>query len=398
MSAKDFKILSISFAFLFSIFCSYSILKPLRDTLATVGALHDIKWLFMATFIFSLVAVFAGMYLSARVKRGSYIVIIFLFFTLNIFLFYIFFISYGETLWGARVFFVWASVFNLFVISTGFLLLADRFDKDTSKRLFGIIFAGASLGSIIGALFTSLLSKFTSIENLLLVSALLLLIAAFLSTLLLKGAKSKDLVINPKNPFNGISLILKSKYLLLIAGFILLTTAANTFLYIEQARVVKLVFHSREERVSVFANIDFIVQTLSLLIQIFFTGKVAKRLGISFLLVIVPLVLAFGFVVIAFSHPIFYIFVIFMIIRRVGEYAFIKPGREMTFVVLSEEEKYRTKSFFDTALYRFGDMGSSWLESLLSHIGVKVALFGGAFLCLLWAYNAFMLSRFYKKR
>ncbi|PAF45532.1 hypothetical protein BKH40_03125 [Helicobacter sp. 11S02629-2] len=390
--------LIISFAFLFSIFCSYSILKPLRDALATVGALHDIKWLFMATFIFSLVAVFAGMYLSARVKRGHYIVIIFLFFTLNIFLFYIFFINYGETLWGARVFFVWASVFNLFVISTGFLLLADRFDKETSKRLFGIVFAGASLGSIIGALFTSLLSKVLGLENLLLVSALLLLMSAFLSTLILKGAKSKDLVINPKNPFNGISLILKSKYLLLIAAFILLTTAANTFLYLEQARVVKLAFASREERVSVFANIDFIVQTLSLLIQIFFTGKVAKRLGISFLLVIVPLILAFGFIVIAFTHPIFYIFVVFMVIRRVGEYAFIKPGREMAFVVLSEEEKYRTKSFFDTALYRFGDMGSSWLESLLSHIGVKVALFGGAFLCFVWAYNAFMLSRFYKRK
>lgn len=159
------------------------------------------------------------------------------------------------------------------------------------------------------------------------------------------GAKGFENPLKASNPLSGTKLVFASKYLLGIAGFILLLTAVNTFLYMEQARIIKLTFASKEERSAAFAMIDLIVQGSSFFIQIFLTGFIARRFGLEYLLGSLGLVLVFGFILLIFTHPAFAAIAVVMSVRRIGEYALVKPGREMLFTKLSSEENTK-QSFF----------------------------------------------------
>lgn len=205
-----------------------------------------------------------------------------------------------------------------------------------------------------------------------------------------------DKSIGAKNPFIGFSLILKSRYLLALCAFILLLTSVSTFLYMEQARIIKELFPTREARVAAFANIDLIVQSSALFIQIFLTAKIAKFFTLNALLSTLGFVVGIGFIILAFTHPAFLPFIIVMCVRRVGEYALVKPGREMLFVPLSSDEKYKVKSFIDTVVYRGGDALSSQVESLFANISIMCVLLVGAFISFVWGALGVFLGKWYK--
>lgn len=407
----EFRLLALSFGFIFVLFSSYAILRPMRDALGLEGGEDELKWLFLGTFLACIVASLVLMWLSTRVKRRFYADIVFIFFALNLFVFYIFMqILAPHTqgyLWLSRIFYVWVSIFNLFAFSSAWSLIADIFRAESSKRLFGIIAAGASLGSIAGASSTKFLAEIINADNLVFISICLLIVAIVLKSLMIRevskfeSAESNarfDKTIGAKNPFVGFSLIIKSRYLLGICGFIILLTAVSTFLYMEQARIIKELFPTREARIAAFANIDLIVQSLSLFIQIFLTAKIARIFGISSLLGILGLVVGIGFIILAFLHPAFLPLVIVMSIRRVGEYALVKPGREMLFVPLSSDEKYKVKSFIDTVIYRGGDALSAQLESFLAHISIVCVLSVGAFISFIWSALGAYLGRVYREK
>lgn len=299
--------------------------------------------------------------------------------------------------------------FNLFVISSAWSLLADVFSRDSSKRLFGIISAGASLGSIVGASMVSLLVTHIGNTNFIFVSIVFLLLALVIKWLLLQEAHNLapnkesfmqrfQKPIGSKNPFVGFSLIMHSKYLLAFLAFILLLTSVSTFLYVEQARIIKEIFLTREERTQAFANIDFIVQMASFIIQIFFTAKIVEFLGMKWLLSLLGFVVGVGFIILSFTHPMFLPFVIVMSLRRVGEYALVKPGREMLFVPLDSDSKYKVKNFFDTVVYRGGDAISSQLEGVLIKFGVGVSLLVGAGLSFIWGALGLYLAKGYENK
>lgn len=195
----------------------------------------------------------------------------------------------------------------------------------------------------------------------------------------------------------GFKLIIASKYLLALCAFILLLTSVSTFLYMEQARIVRELFTSREERIAAFANIDLIVQLSSLFIQIFLTAKIARFFGITSLLSSLGFIIALGFVVLAFTHPAFLPLVVVMSIRRVGEYALVKPGREMLFVPLSADSKYKVKNFLDTVVYRGGDALSAQLESVLASVGILCVLLVGAALSFIWGLLGVFLGKNYER-
>ena len=164
----------------------------------------------------------------------------------------------------------------------------------------------------------------------------------------------------------------------------------------EQARIIKELFPTREARTQAFANIDFIVQTLSFIIQIFFTAKIAE-LGLRWLLSLLGFVVGVGFVILSFTHPMFLPFVIVMSVRRVGEYALVKPGREMLFVPLDSDSKYKVKNFFDTVVYRGGDALGAQVESAVLKLGVGATLLVGALLSFIWGALGFYLGKRYEK-
>ncbi len=174
--------------------------------------------------------------------------------------------------------------------------------------------------------------------------------------------------------------MLQSRYLLGVCAFVVLLATVSTFLYFEQARLVAELYPSREEQVRVFGIIDFVVQAGALTAQLFITGRLAQRLGVKTLLALVPALVCLGFIGLALA-PSFAILAGLMIARRIGEYAFVRPGREMLFAPLDAETKYKAKNFIDTVVYRGGDAFSGWVKSLLDLLGqgvVLIALVGAA--------------------
>ena len=195
---------------------------------------------------------------------------------------------------------------------------------------------------------------------------------------------------DPRDPIGGsllagLTLIARSRYLLGIALFVILLSTASTFLYFEQARLVAETFPDRTEQTRVFSAIDAIVQAATIAIQLFFSGQVARRYGVTALLTVVPLAVAGGFVLLAL-WPVFGVLAGVMVLRRVGEYAMVRPGREMLFTVVDAETKYKAKNVIDTMVYRAGDAVSAWvktgIDALAGHPAVVAIT--GAVLALVW--------------
>jgi AAA family ATP:ADP antiporter len=198
------------------------------------------------------------------------------------------------------------------------------------------------------------------------------------------------------NPFAGITLVLRSPYLLGIAAYVVLLATASTFLYFEQLRLVATTFADTQTRTSVFARIDWIVQSLTILAQLFITGRVASRLGLVVLLTIIPVAILFGFVALAIWNT-FAVLAVVMVLRRSGEYAFVRPGREMLWTPMSKETKYKAKNFVDVPVYRGADAAVAQLQRAIEAAGFgaqTLALFG-ALGAILWAVNGWWLGRRY---
>ncbi len=394
-----------AFALLLCLFGGYFMLRPVRETMGIAGGVENLQWLFSATFVAMLLAVPAYGWLNARVPRRVFLDWVYLFFASNLLGFAWLLWRTPDPLWAARAFYVWLSVYNLFVVSLAWSLLADVFDRRQSKRLFPSIAAGASLGGLLGPLAGGLLVARLGAAGLLVLAALLLLPTLPLRRYLMAwrgagGAGRPGAECEPPerpvpgNPFVGIGLVFGSPYLLGICAFVLLLSCTSTFLYFEQARLVAALFPDSQQQVRVFALIDFVVQALSLVCQLFIAGRVAQRFGVGALLGVVPLLVALGFLVLALL-PQFAVLAALMVLRRVGEYAFVRPGREMLFVPLGAQQKYRAKNFIDTVVYRGGDAVSAWLKTLLDGIGLGAALVAlvGTGVALAWSTLGWRLGR-----
>jgi len=183
-----------------------------------------------------------------------------------------------------------------------------------------------------------------------------------------------------------------------VAGALLLLASVTTFLYFEQARLVEIRFPDSTEQTRVFSIIDTVVQSLAILTQLFLTGRVAQRLGIGVLLVAVPVVAMFGFLWLALA-PTFAVLAVVMIVRRAGEYAFVRPGREMLWTATTPEAKYKAKNFVDSVVYRGADAVSAWVKAGVDMLAQQPAIAAllGAALALVWAYNGAALARAHKR-
>ncbi|MBB1089526.1 MFS transporter [Lysobacter sp. SG-8] len=391
----------------FLLFTGYFMLRPVRETMGIAGGVDNLQWLFTATFVATLAAMPLFGWVAGRVARRRILPWVYGFFVLNLLGFALAIGLQPDNVWMARAFYVWLSVFNMIAISLAWSVLVDLFPTAQAKRTFALMAAGASLGGLTGPILGITLVGPLGHGGLLALAAVFL-VAAIAAAMALQrwrdrnpvetGDIATDAAARSRrlggNPFAGATTVLRSPYLLGIAVFVLLLASVTTFLYFEQARLVEATFPDRADQTRVFGMIDTIVQSLAILSQLFITGRVARKLGIGVLLVAVPLVVMCGFLWLALA-PTFAVLAIVMIVRRAGEYGFVRPGREMLYTVVSPEAKYKGKNFIDTVVYRGGDAVSAWSKTLVDMLASQpaIAALVGAALALVWAITGGTLAR-----
>ena len=366
-----------AFFYFFCLLCSYYILRPVRDEMGIQGGVDKLQWLFSATFVGMLAAVPFFGFLSARFPRQRLIPLVYYFFAANLLLFFVLMQNGVDKVILARTFFVWVSVFNLFVISLFWSFMADIFSNAQARRLFGVIAAGGSSGAVAGPLLTALLVGHIGTHHLLLLSIGLLLLSTLAVARLNTWARIHGSGKSEARPIGGsiwagIKLTLSSPYLIAMSIYLLFLTLLATLIYFEQMRLVADQLKDSAARTRLFAQIDLAVNVLTLLVEIFLTNRLIGRFGVALLLMVLPLlnVVGFGALVVA---PTLVVIVVFQALRRVVEYALARPVREILFTVVSREEKYKAKNFIDTVIYRGGDAVSGWLSSFLKGAGVGLA-------------------------
>jgi AAA family ATP:ADP antiporter len=362
-----------SFLYFFLLLGAYYVLRPLRDNAGISGGVGNLPWLFTATFVTMLVAVPIYGFVVARLPRRRFIPLVYAFFVANIALFWLLLTLQIDQPLVARVFFVWLSVFNVFVVSVFWSYLADLFRSDQGKRLYGFIAAGGSIGAIAGPALTKWLIDPLGPVNLFLVAALLLLGAVFSATQLERASMSfgqarADAAITRK-PMGGGSLagvieILRSRYLSGIALWVILLSFAGTVLYLIQADVVHVASADERQRVQIFATIDFWVGALSFLLQFLVTGKLIVRFGVGAAVAFLPLVFLLGYGVLA-AMPVLMAVVVFQTLQRTSNFVISNPAREILFTVAEREEKYKAKNIIDGLVFRGADASWAWVYNQL---------------------------------
>ncbi len=363
--------LAWSFVYFFAILAAYFILRPLREEMGIAGGVGNLEWLFTATFLAMLAVVPAFGWLVARVPRRRFVPYAYGFFIINILIFWALLENDVATKHVARAFFVWVSVFNLFIVSLFWSFMADLFRSEQGTRLFGLIAAGGTIGTIAGSSITLVLAERIGAPNLLPISAALLALAICC----VRGLATATEGFQPEperreQPLGGtilagITEAARSPYLLGICAFIALFTTTSTFLYFQQAHIIAAEFADPDERTRLFAFINLAVSVLTVAVQLFLTGRLVKWLGLGAVVSFLPLVTLAGFALFAWA-PTVTMLVGFQIVRRVANFAVTRPGREMLFTVVTAEQKYKSKNFIDTVVYRGGDAASGWAYAGLS--------------------------------
>jgi AAA family ATP:ADP antiporter len=408
----ELPVLIWSFVYFFALLCSYYIIRPMRDEMGIAGGVENLQWLFTGTFFAMLAVVPVFGWVTRQYPVRKFLPYVYYFFIVNILLFFVLFKSDITHAYVARLFFIWVSVFNLFIVSVFWSLMTDIFSNEQARRLFGVIAAGGTAGALTGPALTATLVIPLGPTNMLLISAAFLAATVWCIHRIIAWKESvghTSIEDSPAKPdteiskaeqsmgggiFDGIRLVLQSPYLIGICFLIILYTTLATFLYFQQAQIIRDSFDSPANRTAVFAAIDFSVNALTIVTQIFLTSRLVYKLGLHWTLALVPLLLGFGFLMIGLM-PVLSVLIAVQILRRAGNYAVMKPAREMLYVVLGKEEKYKAKNFIDTVVYRGGDAVSAWAFAGLKAMGLSLAAIAlvAVPLCGIWTWISIALGK-----
>ena len=404
----ELKAVALAFLCNFVLLGCYYILRPLRDTMATLFGAGQLQNLFTLTFAATLVCapIFSG--LASRVKLTRFLPGVFWFWFFNVVGFYFLFSSAPQSRWVAGGYYVWFSVTNLFMISVFWSLMVDIFSSQQATRLFAVIAAGGSIGAIAGPVITRLLVSAVGLSGLLLIAAGGLLVVILLIHLLMREKawlrKEGDPVQQSTldhglggNPFDGFSTVLKSAFMMNQAAFMLLMTWIATVAYFLQTDLIAKSFTDLAGRTQAIADIDLVVNICSALILTFGLSRFVQRCGVTWGLLLNPVLMVIAFLGVALSPSLLMIQAV-QVVRRVSQYAIARPSREICFTVVSQENRYKAKNVIDTVVYRFGDVTAAWMQTGLKAFGFGMA--GSISLGLLasgvWGAVALALGRRYE--
>ena len=392
-----------AFLLFFCVLGGYFAVRPVRETVGTILGEDRVSDLYVVTWIASIAIVPIYGALCARFRRSVFLPWIYGFVAIAL-------AGVGAALWSTedniavgQFFYVFISVLNLFVVSVFWSFLLELFNPGQVRRLFGVIAAGGTAGALAGPVVTDIFVGMVGNAGVLFIGSFMFMMAIVCQRVLLRiwsaepsdgSQKAREDRPLGGNPFAGFTLLLKSPYLLGIALFVILLASVNTFLYFEQLRLVSETFTDTATRTRVFSRLDYTVQSLTILSQVLLTGRLASKWGVGVLLTAVPLIMVAGFLALATWHS-FGVLAVVMVARRAGEYAFVRPGREMLFSKVDTETKYKAKNTIDVPVYRGGDALSAQVNNALSTGGLspeRVAVLGAG-LAAAWALNGFLLGR-----
>jgi ATP:ADP antiporter, AAA family len=380
---EEVRALWLGFSFFFVVLAGYYVIRPVRDN---IGATYfeNLWWMFTVVLVSMIFANAIFSAIVSRMSRRRFIPIAYRFFILNLVIFFVLmqYMPPGKQPWVDGCFFVWVSVFNLFATAVFWGFMTDLFTTEQGKRLFGFIAVGGSLGGVLGPIITTSLVRHVSTGVLLLICAGMLEIAAqsvrfFPAEFrrhdpgLAEDAAAAEKPIGGKF-WDGVTHICKSPYLFALFLFILLYTLTSTWTYFQQSELTKAGIADKASRTAFFAKLDLSVNTLTLLLQVFVTGRLMKFLGVTVTLLFMPVLSLFGFAAMGFA-PILSVLAAFQIARRASTFAFMRPAREVLFTVLRREDKYKAKSFIDTFGYRCGDQFGAWSYGGMQALGLSLS-------------------------
>jgi AAA family ATP:ADP antiporter len=392
-----------SFLMVFFLMAAYYILRPVRDAMASNWTDAEVSWLWTFTFFLSTIAVslYGGAVSAIRFQR--LVPSVYGLFAISFVLFYVGTQTLAERVLLDKAFYLWISLFSLFHISVFWSFMADTFSKPQATRLFGFIGAGASVGGIVGPALASLMVEDIGTDALLLIASVLIVltlpIIVWLQRLKITDLHNQDVAIDTAqasiggNPLAGFSEFAKSRYLLGIGLFIFLYTAISSFVYFELKNL--LADLDMETRTQIWANMDLAVNTLTLLVAMFATGRIAKHLGLPFTLASIPILVGGGMLMLA-AAPMVGVVVAVQVIRRAGNYAVSRPAREMLFTAVNREVRFKAKPVIDIVIYRGGDMLNAWAFTALTQglgFGLATMALVGAVIAAIWALTGVYLGR-----
>jgi AAA family ATP:ADP antiporter len=397
--------LMLGFAFHFCVLASYYLVRPLRDALGLEGGADKLQWLFTATFVVMLLMVPVFGALASRLPATRFVPLIYRVIAASMLVFGVLIANHIVPVAVGRVFFVWISIYNLFIVSIFWSVLVDRFSSEQGRRLFGFIAAGGTLGTFIGPLLAATMATRLGPVALTVAAALLLEVAVRCYRALLSRTQSQSgsrLMDDRRmggSMLAGITLIVRSPYLLGLVLFMLLHTSAATLLYFEQGRIVAGSYADVASRTQFFAVVDLIVSALTLIVQLLLTAPLIRLVGIGGALLALPLATIVAFSAMALA-PVPATVALAQGLRRAVEFAIVRPAREVLWTVVSREEKYKAKNVIETLVYRGGDAASGWLSVGLTALGAGFGLvalvivpFAG-----LWGWLCLWLARHQEKQ
>jgi ATP:ADP antiporter, AAA family len=402
IEAREAPAVVAAFVLFFCFWAGYFAVRPVRETVGTIIGRERVADLWVVTWAASLIIVPLYGAIVARFRRSVFLPATYGFVGVVL-------AVVGLALRGDEVniqvgqfFYVFISVLNLFLISMFWSFLLELFDRQQSKRLFGVIAAGGTAGALVGPLLSDLTVDRIGNSGVLFMGASLFFLAIAAQRVLLRiwrdrppnaSGSGQERPIGG-NPFAGFSMVLRSPYLLGIALFVMLLATVTTLLYFEQLRLVEAAYSDTTDRTRVFARLDWVVQSLTILSQVFLTGRIAKRFGVTALVTLVPIAMIVGFLALAASGTLTVLLVVF-VLRRASEYAFVRPGREMLYSPLDNETRYKAKNVNDVPVYRGADALAAQVNNAVSAAGVGASVVAllGAGVAAAWAAVGWWLGR-----
>jgi ATP:ADP antiporter, AAA family len=390
--------------FFFCVLTALMVLRPAREALGMQRGIEAIRWLFIGTAVVTLLVNPVFGFLVSRFRRLFFITATYLFFAVSLLVFYGLLVltpqAIGET--SGQVFYVWFSVFNLFATMVFWALMADRFSLEQSKRFFAVIAVGGTLGAIFGPWLATVLAQPLGTPSLLVVAAAFLIFAtgaawlvAWLQPARPQTGREDDPESTPAvderaiiggSAWEGFRAAFRSPYLLGISAYVLILAVMATFIYFTRLQMVAALGDDVDMRTTVFAQIDLVVQITTLLLQLIVAGHLMKRLGVAVTLALLPVTVALGFIGLAIVGSLA-VLVVFDAAFRAVQRAIMRPARETLFTVVSREDKYKSKAFIDTFVYRGGDVVGAQAEGLLGRLGMGLTALASVVvpLAIVWA-------------
>lgn len=407
---------AIAGAFFFCILTALMMLRPARDALGMERGLDSVRWLFIGTAVVTLLVNPLFGWLVSRLRRLSFISATYGFFILSLLGFWALLVFAADAV-GARsgqLFYVWFSVFNLFVTMVFWALLADRFTSDQGKRFFALIAVGGTLGAIFGPWLAARLAEPLGTASLLPLACGFLALAIVLAWLLVRvqpdrHAEARAAATTPASTtehdriggsaWAGVRAVFASPYLLGIAGYVVIMTVVATFIYFTRLQMVAAATTDLDARTGLLGSIDMWTQVAVLVLQVTLTGHIIRRLGLGVALALLPIAMAVGFLGLAIYGS-FVVLILLEATNRAVQRGLTRPARETLFTVVGREDKYKAKAFIDTFVYRVGDVVGAQTEGLLGRLGLAL---GGLVsvvvpLALVWAALGLWLGRAQQRR